>query len=62
MLRNKIVRMLQNSLAQLFLAVCVFNQLLKNGERNVFVYTELVKLGQFVGREIGKIGKPYHTV
>ena len=62
MLRNKVVGMSQNCLAQLFLAVCFFKQLFKNLKRNVLVYAEPVKLAEFIGSEIGKIAKPYHTV
>ena len=62
MLRNKVVGMSQNCLAQLFLAVCFLKQLFKNLKRNVLVYAEPVKLAEFIGSEIGKIAKPYHTV
>ncbi len=62
MLRDKIVRMLKNSLAKLFLAVCAFKNFTQSRKGNILVNSELVKLCQLIGCKVGKVGKPYHTV
>ena len=43
-LRNKVIGVSQNSLAQLFLAVCFFKQLFKRLKGNVLVNSKLIKL------------------
>ena len=62
MLRDKIVRMLKDSLAELLLAVCALKNLTQSHKGNILVNSKLVKLCQFVGCKVGEVSKPYHAV